>query len=74
MMNDHDKDLSAVLQTAAALIAKRDALAGELHWIDHKITDACRAYGDHVRTWGWTPTMMRQALKARGYFKECDAA
>ena len=73
-MSNADTKLAAIMQEAAALMQERDLLAANLHWTDHKLTDLCRDYGEHMRTWGWTPHMMRQALKARGYLKEDQAA
>ena len=52
---------------AAAYFTKRDALEAEMREIDRDISAVCRVFGDRLKLWGMSPTILRRELKLRGY-------
>ena len=51
---------------AAALFVKRDRLASQLAVLDSDIKRATQDYSQAMRTWGFTPQMLRRECKLRG--------
>lgn len=54
-----------VILKAAAAFKERDRVARELQQIDGEIKELVKAYSDATKVWGFTPIMLRQAVRAR---------
>jgi hypothetical protein len=63
-------DLDIIMTDAATMLQERDALAGKLRWLDYLIQNKCLEYSQTMRVWGFTPLMLRQACKSRGYLAD----
>jgi hypothetical protein len=59
--NAHD-----IAKAAAGAFKRRDKLAAELAVLDLLLRQHTRDYGTAVRTWGFSPLMLRHACEARG--------
>lgn len=57
---------------AAKLIAQRDLLQTRIRKLDVELQKHTSAYSRAVRTWGFTPSMMRHACEARGLLPRND--
>ncbi len=57
---------------AARTITRRDKLVGDLRRLDAELQEHTTAYSQAVRTWGFTPMMLRQACVARGLLSRED--
>lgn len=57
---------------AAKALTKRDRLASDLRRLDAEIQQHVTDYSQAVRTWGFTPGMMRHACEARGLLSRED--
>lgn len=55
-----------VLNRAAEKIKERDELTQKMRELDNEINVLCREYGDVMRVWGVSITVLRRALQARG--------
>ena len=55
-----------ILMRAAKKINERDALTQKMRELDNEINELCREYGDVMRVWGVSITVLRRALQARG--------
>ncbi len=62
----------SIATRAARLLAERDRLAADLRRLDAALQAETTAYSQAVRTWGFTPTMLRQACVARGLLARED--
>ena len=63
-------DLDIIMTDSATLLQERDAIAGKLRWLDYLIQNKCLEYSQSMRVWGFTPLMLRQACKSRGYMTD----
>jgi hypothetical protein len=52
---------------AATYFTKRDVIEAELKEIDRDLSVVCRAFGERLKLWGMSPTILRRELKLRGY-------
>lgn len=59
-MTDHE-----IILKARDAFERRDAAAAALHEIDSEIKDLVKSYSLAMRLWGFTPVMLRQAVRAR---------
>lgn len=61
------KTINAIVVRAHKAIAKRDKAAAALREAEQELQTVTREYSVAMKLWGFTPTMMRQAVAARGY-------
>lgn len=61
-----------VAASAAKLFTRRDRLAADLRRIDAELQEKTVAYSQAVKTWGFTPLMLRHACEARGLLARED--
>lgn len=61
------KTINAIVVRAHKAIAKRDKAAAALREAEQELQAVTREYSVAMKLWGFTPTMMRQAVAARGY-------
>jgi archaellum component FlaC len=54
-----------VILKARDAFKERDRVARELQEIDNEIKDLVKAYSLAAKIWGFTPIMLRQAVRAR---------
>jgi hypothetical protein len=54
-----------IIKAAASAFKKRDKMAANLQKIDNEIKDLVKEYSLIKKTWGLTPTMLRNAVTAR---------
>lgn len=59
-MTDHE-----VILKARDAFKQRDRVARELQQIDGEIKDLVKDYSLAAKIWGFTPIMLRQAVRAR---------
>ena len=59
-MTDHE-----VILKARDAFKERDRVARELQEIDNEIKNLVRDYSLAAKIWGFTPIMLRQAVRAR---------
>jgi archaellum component FlaC len=59
-MTDHE-----VILKARDAFKERDRVARELQEIDNEIKDLVKEYSLAAKIWGFTPIMLRQAVRAR---------
>jgi archaellum component FlaC len=59
-MTDHE-----VILKARDAFKERDRVARELQKIDNEIKDLVKEYSLAAKIWGFTPIMLRQAVRAR---------
>lgn len=59
-MTDHE-----VILKARDAFKERDRVARELQEIDNEIKDLVKDYSLAAKIWGFTPIMLRQAVRAR---------
>lgn len=59
-MTEHE-----VIEAAEKVFERRDAAVLEMALVDAEITKLVRLYGEAMRMWGFTPTMLRRAVEAR---------
>lgn len=61
------KTINAIVTRAHKALAKRDKAARALQEAEEELRQITREYSVAMKLWGFTPTMMRQAVAARGY-------
>ena len=61
------KTINAIVTRAHKAIARRDKAAEALRRAEQEVSEITREYSVAMKLWGFTPTMMRQAVAARGY-------
>ena len=54
-----------VILKAADAFKERDRVARRLQEIDNEIKGLVKSYSDATKVWGFTPIMLRQAVRAR---------
>lgn len=59
-MTDHE-----VILKARDAFLERDRVARELQKVDVEIKDLVKDYSSAMKIWGFTPLMLRQAVRAR---------
>ncbi len=59
-MTDHE-----IILKAREAFERRDVAAKALQEIDSEIKDLVKSYGLVMKVWGFTPLMLRQAVRAR---------
>jgi hypothetical protein len=59
-MTDHE-----IILKAREAFERRDVAAKALQEIDNEIKDLVKDYSIAMRLWGFTPLMLRQAVRAR---------
>lgn len=59
-MTDHE-----IILKAREAFERRDAAERALREIDNEIKDLVKAYSLEMKVWGFTPLMLRQAMRAR---------
>lgn len=61
------KTINAIVARAHKALARRDKAAQALYEAERELSDITREYSVAMKLWGFTPTMLRQAVAARGY-------
>lgn len=61
------KTINAIVTRAHKALAKRDKAAAALRDAEQELQAVTREYSVAMKLWGFTPTMMRHAVTARGY-------
>jgi len=59
-MTDHE-----VILKARDAFLERDRVARQLQEVEVEIKDLVRSYSSAMKVWGYTPLMLRQAVRAR---------
>lgn len=59
--------INKLVTQAHKAIARRDKAAEALRQAEEELRQITRDYSLAMKLWGFTPTMMRQAVAARGY-------
>jgi UDP-galactopyranose mutase len=54
-----------IIKAAAGAFHRRDKAAQKLQEIDNEIKGLVKEYSLMMKVWGYTPTMLRQAVVAR---------
>ncbi len=59
--------INKIVTRAHKALARRDKAAQALALAEQELRDITREYSLAMKLWGFTPTMLRQAVAARGY-------